>query len=167
MSYTKYTWQNDETITAEKLNHMEDGIANAYNSGGTSGKVARLIVNFNVEPAIEGTLCFYIAYAQQQDSTIYGENTYSIESPMTEYWGFNAPYTAKFYVPVCLTDDEFKPCVLFQSGLDNIANYTITGNISHDKISAHEKIGASAWSSAFYYGFEIMGDGQIDIRYYD
>ena len=27
MSYTKQTWQNGDIITAEKLNHMEDGIS--------------------------------------------------------------------------------------------------------------------------------------------
>ena len=27
MAYTKQTWANGDTITAEKLNHMEDGIA--------------------------------------------------------------------------------------------------------------------------------------------
>lgn len=27
MSYTKYTWVTGEVITADKLNHMEDGIA--------------------------------------------------------------------------------------------------------------------------------------------
>ena len=32
MSYTKTTWVNGDTITAEKLNNMENGIANA---GGT------------------------------------------------------------------------------------------------------------------------------------
>lgn len=32
MSYTKNTWTNGDTITAEKLNNMENGIANA---GGT------------------------------------------------------------------------------------------------------------------------------------
>lgn len=29
MAYEKQTWVCDETITADKLNHMEDGIANA------------------------------------------------------------------------------------------------------------------------------------------
>ena len=29
MSYTPTTWQTGDTITAEKLNHMEDGIENA------------------------------------------------------------------------------------------------------------------------------------------
>jgi len=32
MAYTKQTWQTGETITQEKLNHMEDGIADASNS---------------------------------------------------------------------------------------------------------------------------------------
>ena len=29
MAYEKQTWTNGEVITQEKLNHMEDGIANA------------------------------------------------------------------------------------------------------------------------------------------
>ena len=34
MAYEKQTWVNGETITQEKLNHMEDGIANAGGGGG-------------------------------------------------------------------------------------------------------------------------------------
>lgn len=30
MAYDKYTWQTGEVITQEKLNHMEQGIENAY-----------------------------------------------------------------------------------------------------------------------------------------
>lgn len=30
MSYEKYTWQTGEVITADKLNHMEEGIKNSY-----------------------------------------------------------------------------------------------------------------------------------------
>lgn len=33
MSYEKQTWVNGEVITANKLNHMEDGIHGAYESG--------------------------------------------------------------------------------------------------------------------------------------
>ena len=32
MSYTKTTWQNGDIITAEKLNNMENGIANVSNT---------------------------------------------------------------------------------------------------------------------------------------
>lgn len=34
MSYTKQTWAKGDTITAEKLNHMETGIEDAGSSGG-------------------------------------------------------------------------------------------------------------------------------------
>ena len=30
MAYTKQTWETGQVITAEKLNHMEDGIEGAY-----------------------------------------------------------------------------------------------------------------------------------------
>ena len=33
MSYEKQTWQTGDTITAEKLNHIEDGIAGAGGGG--------------------------------------------------------------------------------------------------------------------------------------
>ena len=34
MSYTKQNWQSGDTITANKLNHMEDGIADGGGGGG-------------------------------------------------------------------------------------------------------------------------------------
>jgi len=34
MSYTKQTWATNDIITAEKLNHMEDGIDSAASGGG-------------------------------------------------------------------------------------------------------------------------------------
>lgn len=34
MSYEKQTWATGDVITAEKLNHMEDGIAGAESGGG-------------------------------------------------------------------------------------------------------------------------------------
>lgn len=43
MSYTKHTWTDNETITAAKLNNIEDGIEEAAQSGG--GGNAILILN--------------------------------------------------------------------------------------------------------------------------
>lgn len=34
MSYTPHTWQTGETVTAEKLNALEQGVANAGGGGG-------------------------------------------------------------------------------------------------------------------------------------
>lgn len=30
MSYEKTTWQTGDTITSEKLNHLEDGVSEAF-----------------------------------------------------------------------------------------------------------------------------------------
>ena len=37
MSYSKQTWATGDTVTAEKLNHMEDGIEGAGGGGGAGG----------------------------------------------------------------------------------------------------------------------------------
>ena len=58
MSYTKNTWQTGDIVTAEKLNHMEDGIESA--GGGSDAEV--LVLEF----------------------TQTGETTISVESSMTE-----------------------------------------------------------------------------------
>ena len=46
MAYQKQTWQTGETITAQKLNHMEDGIGN--NSEGNNWLIINT-VNENLE----------------------------------------------------------------------------------------------------------------------
>lgn len=57
MSYTKQTWQTGDTITAEKLNHIEDGVddvsrqlsdkQDAPSTDGTAGQVLGLDSNLN------------------------------------------------------------------------------------------------------------------------
>ena len=37
MSYTRHTWVDDESVTYEKLNNIEDGIEEAAQSGGGGG----------------------------------------------------------------------------------------------------------------------------------
>ena len=46
MSYTKQTWATGDTVTAAKLNHMEDGIEGA---GGGGGYDAVIVVGFDEE----------------------------------------------------------------------------------------------------------------------
>lgn len=47
MSYEKHTWQTGETITAEKLNNLEDGIAS------NSGESNDFVVSFQNHPQQE------------------------------------------------------------------------------------------------------------------
>ena len=43
MAYTPKTWECGETITAEKLNHIEDGIADASSGGGTTPLILEVV----------------------------------------------------------------------------------------------------------------------------
>lgn len=157
MSYTPHTWVDNETITAAKLNNIEDGIANG-------GGVATVLVNFNTEGGIIGSVVAFIAYAKYS-STI---DAYSIESPMTEYYSI-APYRARFYLSVPLTEsnDDFKPFIFFNQDTNSVAAYTVTGDILSTKIVAQCRTDSNTWSSEPFYGFEVQGSGQIDIVYND
>lgn len=53
MSYETHTWESGETITAEKLNHIEDGIADALPRWGTEPLIA------NVNVTTEGSDTIY------------------------------------------------------------------------------------------------------------
>lgn len=160
MSYTPHTWVDNETITAAKLNNIEDGVQEAAQSGGGAASV---IVNFN-EGGIIGSVIVFIAYAKY-NSTI---DAYSIESPMTELYSV-APYRARFYLSVPLTEsnDDFKPFIFFRQDIDSIAVYTVTGDISSTKIVAQCRTDSNTWSSEPFYGFEVQGGGRIDIFYND
>ena len=67
MAYEKQTWQCGETITADKLNHMEDGIANSGGGGAvyrmtverTDVATATLEASFNDLVASNGGVAHY------------------------------------------------------------------------------------------------------------
>lgn len=46
MAYEKQTWVDGEVITQEKLNHMEDGIANAGGGGGVTTDLSAIFPAF-------------------------------------------------------------------------------------------------------------------------
>ena len=68
MAYEKQTWANGDLITAEKLNHMEDGIAQG--GGGV------LTVNVTVtEDAVneEGVIVFHLHVAEDDMGRVIGK----------------------------------------------------------------------------------------------
>ena len=62
MAYEKYTWVDGELITAEKLNHMEDGIAGAGGGG-------VLVVNANEDSSTE-SLVLDKTWAEIQEAVV-------------------------------------------------------------------------------------------------
>ena len=53
MAYERQTWECGETITAEKLNHMEEGISSA--SGGGTALLATITIGEESELSIDKT----------------------------------------------------------------------------------------------------------------
>lgn len=156
MSYEPTTWDTGDVITAEKMNHLEQGVA-------SGGSVATVCVNFN-GGGIAGSVFLYVTHAEY-NSTL---GNYSIESPMSDYYG-SSPYSARFYVPVPLppSGDGFKAFVCFNDFIDNMAAYTCSGGVSSTKVEMRRRNGTSAWESEPYYGFEVTGDGTIELAYED
>lgn len=70
MAYEKQTWQTVDTITADKLNHMEDGI---NNSSQPPEKYAYDIMKDNLTPELveqylsEGKFLFYTYYLENEN----------------------------------------------------------------------------------------------------
>lgn len=143
-----YTWSNGDLITAERLNN-------------TGSRIATVIVDFN-DSGINGTVGCYVGYAKY-NNTFGG---YSIESPLFEHYGYKP--AARIYLSVILppSGDDYKAFVFFNDYIDNMAGYTVTGDISTTKTEAHIRTGSNVWESVVYYGFEVTGDGEID-PYYD
>ena len=74
MSYTKQTWATGDTITAEKLNHMEDGIVQG---GGVT--IVTISVNYD---------------EQTEEETYTADKTYAELSAIIENGGYVVAYEA-------------------------------------------------------------------------
>lgn len=55
MAYSKQTWETDQTITAEKLNHMEDGIANNQGEKGDKGETGQAATIDSISVTVDST----------------------------------------------------------------------------------------------------------------
>lgn len=80
MAYEKQTWNKGDTITAEKLNHMEDGIAaveKQQGPAGPAGKDGAAGTNGKDAPTITGCTI------NVTGTTISGQLTMSEGEPVT------------------------------------------------------------------------------------
>lgn len=83
MSYTRHTWTDPETITAAKLNNIEDGIEEAAQSGGGGFHVIDGVLYFPnsaVGMQIYGDFATALSKAQQGIPVIVAEAAYESSS---------------------------------------------------------------------------------------
>ena len=158
MSYTPHTWGYKETITNEKLNNIEEGIQEAAQRAET--KIARVVVD--CRPDWGGySVVAYMGFARYDSDA----NLYSIEAPLEERYTIGWTGRIVFLVPLSDENDEFQPYIFFSQWMDDNSDYTITGDISTEKIAAHYKEANNTWNSYAYYGFRVAGDGEIIARH--
>lgn len=69
MAYEKQTWECGDTITAEKLNHMEDGIEGASN---VSGSVRTVTKSIEVTAQSHERRPFEVSFSELQGKTFLG-----------------------------------------------------------------------------------------------
>lgn len=94
MSYTKHEWVNNETITAAKLNNIEDGIEEAAQSGGGGA----LIVTYNsgannldktvqeIHDAITSATPVYLRYTYESIADYIGEESLAPITTIYKYY---------------------------------------------------------------------------------
>lgn len=72
MSYKKNEWKNGDEITASKLNHMENGIAEASNESGTAGLTSVFGADIDKIENISRSLVLYIRDGYEHAPFDYG-----------------------------------------------------------------------------------------------
>lgn len=101
MAYNKYTWVDGELITAEKLNHMEDGIAEGGEAGYECTETTEQLFSETVTTAESEDGCFAeLAYSEpitaDELTVIFNGTQYicsKIEGEDTVYYGGIDPNT--------------------------------------------------------------------------
>lgn len=108
MSYSKNSWSTGDTITATKLNHLEDGV---YNTDAAATAAGPLLVPFTAEIDEQGniTLSTEADYATTRAAALAGRTVIAnvtVADMTTRFplWGIND--TDLFFSGVIMPDSE-------------------------------------------------------------
>lgn len=149
MSYTPTTWTTGDTITATKLNKIEQGIADA------GGGVAIVKIEWD---GLNGSFVISIGATEGIAS---GHSFYSIFAGSGGIYG--AGYNPISYIAAPLPDDGNQAMVFFDESCHTNFDMEGSGGVSASPVECHEKVGASSWSSVPLYGFIVTGNGTISL----
>ena len=136
MGYTKQTWAGGDTVTAAKLNHIEDGIAEA---GGFKGLLL-LPEGFNVTSHILGFLNYFVK--DEGDWHLVGEQN-------DVFWLANDPTNHTLIDP--LASSGLKVFwAIYPPDLDGV-DLTFSGGINSTATTVYDNDGGS------FNGYELTG----------
>lgn len=88
MAYEKHTWTTGETITATKLNNIEDGIA-----GGGGGLPYYEITTTNFPPSSNNTVGYFYIYKKNGNTYETVDSLYSYGSSLYVYGNITSEWT--------------------------------------------------------------------------
>ena len=147
MSYTPHTWVDNETITASKLNNIEEGIAEAAQSGG--GGVAWIRINSAGYGGSHQTGAVY--YARETAT-----NEYELCYPFIEnYFSFReAPVVLALPIP----EEDSGLSILYLADVGSGVDITVSGDISGNTVDAYYPANSTSYS-----GYLITGSCTINL----
>jgi len=152
MSYTPTTWTNGDTITAAKLNKMEQGIAEG-GGGGNAVVSLSATAGFDSGSKMWGYVVF-ATYSNGHWTLIY--DTYSRYN-FVEIFGWSAP--AYLYLPpIPIVDDDSYSAFLIQIVGSSI---NTTGGISSAPTTLYYSYGSIVPDNAY----RITGSGSVEFVY--
>ena len=146
--YTPTNWQTGDTITAEKMNNIEQGISS--------------IKNATVKLQGDGTdysLYLYYAFIKKGTDT---ENEWSIESNL-EASVINLTGYSKVFVMNLPLDDVYATALLVDDYTFRNNDITVIGDIDSDYVIGRERQDADTWSSVGYGCYIVRGNGTVTV----
>ena len=152
MSYEQHEWVNGETITAAKLNNIEEGVVEASQSGGGGGNP---IITFNFDGFGSGSTYwdFAIVEFDGEDYNALPLLGYGGENLLTVVvYAPNGKYV--FCSPLSIPTSE-NMYLVFQKPRTDYFSTTVSGNISQETITFNYGSTADAYI--------ITGDCTINI----
>ena len=175
--YTPTDWQDGDVITEEKIDHIEEGVADAHawladlesqmpDSIPEKIAVVRIdLPNFqNNGATLHSFVCYY---RNVENGNILIP---SIESKL-DYIDFKPPYKEHIYyasIPLPDQSDEFKAALCFEiadlfEDYEEYLTITRTGGVQPLITYLQPRLDETSWGSVFYAGFPITGSGTITI----
>lgn len=150
MAYEKTTWQSGDVVTSAKLNHIEDGIADA-------GGIVTVKVQF------VDTNPFLMAWGYMKEV----EDIKSIEGVINDILFASTSYRP--FQTLCLPLDptgEYTLGLIMSREDADSSLYSIetSGGIASEYVSAQERTAYGEWASTFMAFFPITGSGTMTIE---
>lgn len=158
MTYEKQTWATEDVVTADKLNHMEDGIA-----VGSDLKVAYITVKRGNSLENFGSLGVFVGYASLEE---HDDKTFWNIYPFNEVNFIVFIEQLSIYRSYELLSQKENVILCFALYDDGLLGVDIEGDAELSEIKgAVQNYPYDSWISGDWKIYEITGDCDFTLKY--